>query len=65
MFTVSMGASNSTDLCNIINTDNRKHSFQSQPLLVEEHEDNICKTVSLESNLNRRECLPTQKCVFY
>eukprot|EP00102_Acyrthosiphon_pisum_P019109 XP_016656319.1 PREDICTED: uncharacterized protein LOC100571727 isoform X1 [Acyrthosiphon pisum] len=57
----SMGASNSPDLCNIINTDNRKILFQSQPLLVEEHEDNICKTVSLESNLNRRECLPTPK----
>uniref|UniRef100_A0A2S2PBC1 Uncharacterized protein n=1 Tax=Schizaphis graminum TaxID=13262 RepID=A0A2S2PBC1_SCHGA len=55
---ISSGQSRSPDLYHI-NTDNIKYSFQSQPLLVEEHEDNFCKTISLESN--RRECLQTPK----
>lgn len=60
LFTVSsLGTSSSPDLCHM-NTDNRKHLLQSQPLL---DEDNICKTTSLESNC--REGLPTTKCMFY
>jgi len=63
LFTVSSGHFRSPDIYHINTDDNIKYPFQSQPLLVEEHEDNVCKTISLESN--RRECLKTPKCMFY